>query len=240
MAITETDLTKLLSTAESAAKRAEADTADAAEEGRAVDALRVLGQQTITADLLAKTGAGKRVKKLEKHTSKKVASEAAATVAAWKECVRKEQAAASGSGGGASKPREGSQPDSEAPSAGESGSQPANGSTLSKAPSNRLMLDRDPEKSGDETRDRIRKLLKEALAPAVTPDNFGDPCAVAVDVENAMVRPTCLVGLACKRWRPSGTIHSACKALPLARHISVLGTCSTDACCVGASWLYAV
>jgi hypothetical protein len=203
MAITETDLTKLLSTAESAAKRAETDTADVAEEGRAVDALRVLGQQTVTADLLAKTAAGKRVKKLEKHPSKKVASEAAATVAAWKECVRKEQA---------SKPREGSQPESEAPSAGEDGSQPANGSTLAKAPSNRLVLDRDPEKTGDETRDRIRKLIKEALAPAVTPDNFGDPCAVAVDVENAMVS---LHAHTCKQWQTLCSCHCCTASLLL-------------------------
>ncbi len=56
-----------------------------------MDALRVLGQQQVSTDLLSETGAGKRLKTLSKHSVAKVAQAAAAAMEAWKECIRKEQ-----------------------------------------------------------------------------------------------------------------------------------------------------
>lgn len=55
---------------------------------RAVDALRALGKVTVTAELLAETGAGKSVKALSKQTEDAiVAAAAAATVQAWKKSI---------------------------------------------------------------------------------------------------------------------------------------------------------
>lgn len=59
-------LSQLLSKALNACAKCEQQT-DAAEEGRAVDALKVLAQQHVTAELLGKTEAGKRLKRLGKH-----------------------------------------------------------------------------------------------------------------------------------------------------------------------------
>lgn len=190
--ITELELTKLLSSAADACKKAE-DGTDAAEEGRAVDALRVLAQQTVTADLLAKTEGGKRLKKLSKHPSSKISEAAAAAVQAWKECIMKEQTA------GGSKAKSGaSNGDGDAEKAGaNSGSnrasqEPGGPSSqtdtggMERASSNKLILE--PPRTGDDTRDKIRKLLAEALAVAMQEGAFGDPCAAAVSVENAMHR----------------------------------------------------
>jgi deoxyribodipyrimidine photo-lyase len=56
--------------------------------GRAVDALQALGKVTITAELLAETGAGKSVKALSKQTEDAVvAAAAAAVVQAWKKSI---------------------------------------------------------------------------------------------------------------------------------------------------------
>jgi transcription elongation factor S-II len=71
--------------------------ADRAEEGRAVDALKALARLPVTAALLRDTDAGKRVNRLCKSASSRIADAASAAVAAWKASVR---AAAGGGGGG--------------------------------------------------------------------------------------------------------------------------------------------
>jgi transcription elongation factor S-II len=227
MAITALELTKLLNAAVDAAKQAEGGV-NAAEEGRTVDALRVLGQQRVTTELLAETEAGKRVKRLTKHSCPAVAKAAAAAVDAWKDCIRREQgmqpatpstksalsgggaggAASSqlraaspsvGPGGGSQQPQQaGSQPlggGSEgfngAGAGGSGGATSGGGSqqggseqALAHAYSNKLVLE--PARTGDGTRDKIRKLLAEALALALGPGVFGDPCSRAVEAETAL------------------------------------------------------
>lgn len=173
MPITELELVKLLKAAADACDKATQD--DAAEERRAVDAIKVLGQQQVTADLLAKTDAGKKLRKLTKHSSQKIAAAATAAVDAWKECVRQEQTAKANNKPSGSE-KEGSEPPYSSQGAGSQG--------LDRSTSNKLVLE--PAKTGDDTRDKIRKLLAEALAAALTQDMFGDPCAMAVSVEEAM------------------------------------------------------
>lgn len=85
------ELTKLVTTACNSAKLAE-DSDDKAEEGRAVDALKLCAKQAVTAELLKETEAGKKVNKLIKHPRKAIAEAASAAVQAWKECVKAEQA----------------------------------------------------------------------------------------------------------------------------------------------------
>ena len=184
--ITETGLIKLLSSAADACKKAEGG--DGAEEGRAVDALKVLGQQQVTADLLAKTAAGKKLKTLSKHKCSAISEAAAAAVEAWKACVRQEQHRTS------SKPEENSSrgdgtpaPESQPEQSGSQGPNDAStsGRDLQRSTSNKLVIG-EPARTGDDTRDKIRKLLAEALAASLSEGVFGDPCAVAVDVEEAM------------------------------------------------------
>ena len=86
MAISEHDLAKTLASLEDSAKAAE--DGDKAEETRAVDALKHLQKQTVTAELLRKTAAGKRVNKLCKHTVGAISAAAKAAVEAWKDCVK--------------------------------------------------------------------------------------------------------------------------------------------------------
>lgn len=177
MPIAEVELNKLLAAAQDASSKA--SDGDKAEERRAVDALKVLAQQQVTADLLAKTEAGRRVKKLSKHNISSIAAAAAAAVDAWKECVRLEQA-----GKASSKPTP--QPSQNSGSVSNKAEQSSEAGTpsLGRSPSNKLVLE--PAKTGDDTRDKIRKLLADTLASALTGDVFGDPCATAVSVEEAM------------------------------------------------------
>jgi transcription elongation factor S-II len=67
---------------------------DAAEESRAVDALKALAKLPVTAALLRDTDAGKRVNRLCKSASARIAAAASAAVAAWKASVRSAAAAA--------------------------------------------------------------------------------------------------------------------------------------------------
>ncbi|KAJ9508471.1 hypothetical protein QJQ45_012004 [Haematococcus lacustris] len=188
----EATLSKLLGSAIESARKAEADANDSAEEARAIDALRVLAQQQVSMELLGKTAAGKRVKKLEKHPCAGIAAAAAKAVEAWKECVRKEKsvpappsplqqqpasATASASAPTLARP-------TPAPSTSQSG--PSTQQQGSMDPSKPQRLTLEPAKTGDETRDKIRKLLAEALALAVSENACGDPCTAAVSVEKAM------------------------------------------------------
>ncbi|KAJ9510236.1 hypothetical protein QJQ45_015719, partial [Haematococcus lacustris] len=190
IAMNEATLSKLLGSAIESARKAEADANDSAEEARAIDALRVLAQQQVSMELLGKTAAGKRVKKLEKHPCAGIAAAAAKAVEAWKECVRKEKsvpappsplqqqpAAATASAPTLARP-------TPAPSTSQSG--PSTQQQGSMDPSKPQRLTLEPAKTGDETRDKIRKLLAEALALAVSENACGDPCTAAVSVEKAM------------------------------------------------------
>ncbi|GBF99722.1 hypothetical protein Rsub_12435 [Raphidocelis subcapitata] len=92
------ELSKLISTAADSAAAADGD---AAEEDRAVGALKQLARLGVTSRLLKETEAGKRVNKLSKSGVAAVAAAAGAVVQAWKECVKREQDARGGGGGGA-------------------------------------------------------------------------------------------------------------------------------------------
>ena len=177
----EAQLSKLVSSALSSSKLAEEG--DVAEEGRAVEALKLLAKTEVSAALLSKTEAGKLVKKLFKHPSKSISSTANTVIDAWKEAVRVEQAkkkhalaTASTAGAGAREPLQLDKASSL--EFGDAGplSPPTQQGTLSLKPAS----------SGDSTRDKIRGLLAEALAGGLSADVFGDPCALAVEVEDAM------------------------------------------------------
>jgi transcription elongation factor S-II len=110
---TAAEITKLVSAATEAARKAVASedaaadpaaavaVADAAEEGRAVDALKALAKLPVTAALLRDTDAGKRVNRLCKSPSTRIADAATAAVAAWKASVRAAAASSGGNGGAA-------------------------------------------------------------------------------------------------------------------------------------------
>ena len=201
MAAAELDsLNKLLGTAISSCKKAEEG--DAAEQGRAVDALKLLAKQKVTTDLIAKTDGGKKMKKLCKHTVAAIAASAASVVDAWKECVRQEQGqkkqapAADAAASVSQQPEQGedepSKPEPQPEEAGPS-SEPQDRASdgyeqLSSPAGQQAKLVLKPAKTGDDMRDKIRELLAEILAGALSADFFGDPCRAAVDVEDAMFR----------------------------------------------------
>lgn len=180
---------------------------------RAVDALRVLGQQQVSVEVLGRTEAGKRLKKLTKHACSAVGAAAQAAINAWKECVRKEQArggagkqeqaggskpaaaaapagpastsgAADGSQGAAAGGAGGDEGAAAAATTAEARRQASQEPASCSAPQQPRAGSLEPARTGDETRDKIRKLLAEALAKA--DGGGGDPCAAAVDVEQAM------------------------------------------------------
>lgn len=65
-----------------------ATSAGAGDAARAVDALKALRKVTVTAELLAETGAGKEIKRLSKQgENADVAAAATAVVNAWKRAV---------------------------------------------------------------------------------------------------------------------------------------------------------
>lgn len=175
----EGELLKLLTSAIAAAEKAEGD---AAEESRATDALRLLQKIQVTSDILAKTEAGKKVKKLVKHASKGIASSALAVVDAWKECVRIEQ-----------RNKQQTKPevadtvhqkpavDTKKLEAPQSTSSPASLDNMTPK------LSKAPRKCGEATRDKIRVLLAEALSIGAS-DEVGDPCEMAVQIEEAMFK----------------------------------------------------
>lgn len=204
--IREQDLAKLVQSATEACKAAEGG--DKAEEQRALDALKLLQKETVTAELLQKTDAGKKVKKLCKHPSQAVVDAALGVVEAWKNCVR--------ASGGAGTPRKPSgtldsagpslestlslQPSTSLPNQGpgSGGGKEGAASTLDRAPSSSTShqpppaaLKARPAKCGDDTRDKVRVLLAESLIAAV---NAGavtvlceDPSDIAVKIEQAML-----------------------------------------------------
>lgn len=86
----EIELNKLVSTALTSSK--EAEDGDTAEEERALDVLRVLHRTPVTAELLVKTEAGKKIKRLCKHASAKISTASGAVVEAWRDAVRAQSA----------------------------------------------------------------------------------------------------------------------------------------------------
>jgi transcription elongation factor S-II len=203
--ISETELVRLLALAGTASGKAE--NGDAAEEERAVDALKVLGRSLITSALLLKTDAGKTVKKLSKHENSNIKVAANATMEAWKECVRQEQLKKSSN----SMKKEGSSDATDStqgnlasavsgPDSKDSLPMSLNGSRLMSVNSmdslggastpSASKLKSQPKRSGDITRDKIRDLLAEAIATALSDEvpTECDPCRVAVEVEEAMYK----------------------------------------------------
>ena len=91
MQVSEQELLKLISAAATASTKAAGG--DAAEDTRAVDALKLLASHVVSSDLLMKTDAGKKVKKISKTigASEAIRAAANACIDAWKDCVRQEQ-----------------------------------------------------------------------------------------------------------------------------------------------------
>jgi len=182
--ITEPELLKLLSAATSA------------EESRAVDALRVLASHAVSSELLSKTEAGKKVKKLTKLTSDAVKGAANATIDAWKECVRQEQALKASAGDQKKEERPAVVTEGSSGALSEMGRQSSlanmSGADLGSIPTPKgpSKLKGQPVRCGDPTRNKIRDLLAETLALACSDEipEECDPCKVAVEVEVAMFR----------------------------------------------------
>ncbi len=189
MAISEVELTKLLSSAVSSSSKAEQG--DATEQARAIDALKVLSKAVVTSELLLKTDAGKTVKKLSKHTVASIKAAAGSCMDAWKNCVRQEQSKKAETkqqpDADAAEPSSSQPPDAAAASTTPSGVERQD--SLGSAPSFSKLKGR-PARSGDSMRDKIRDLLAEALAAACSDEVPAecDPCKVAVEVEEAMMR----------------------------------------------------
>lgn len=80
------DFLKLVTTAVDSAKAVEEGTST--EATRAIEALRTLTEQEVTVELLVKTQAGKKIRKLSKHPHEGVASAAAAAVKGWKKSLK--------------------------------------------------------------------------------------------------------------------------------------------------------
>jgi transcription elongation factor S-II len=89
MTVTAAELTKLVSNAVEAGRLAEEG--DAAEQRRAVDVLKLLQKQIVTAVLLKDTDAGKKINKLAKSSDSTLAAAASQVVQAWKERIKNQQ-----------------------------------------------------------------------------------------------------------------------------------------------------
>eukprot|EP00878_Enallax_costatus_P036368 GHUV01040831.1.p1 GENE.GHUV01040831.1~~GHUV01040831.1.p1 ORF type:complete len:160 (+),score=54.94 GHUV01040831.1:275-754(+) len=87
------ELSKMVSTAAESARAA--DDGDKAQQGRCLDALRLMQKYAVTAAVLKETDAGKKVNRLTKSSDAQIAAAAAKVVQCWKDCVKK-QAAQSG------------------------------------------------------------------------------------------------------------------------------------------------
>ena len=190
--VSEPDLLKLLSTATTACNKAA--TGDAAEEARAVDTLKLLASHAVSSELLMKTDAGKKVKKLAKTGSDAIKSAANAAIDAWKECVRLEQSKKASVAAVDPIKDEGkataqdcqqlpSGTDRQTSSLTAMASQGSMdfGSLPSPKGGSSTRLIGQPARCNDPTRNKIRGLLAEALAAACsdeTPDEC-DPCKVA-------------------------------------------------------------
>jgi transcription elongation factor S-II len=208
------ELSKLISTALECAAAAGSD---AAEADRAVGALKTLQKLGVTAALLKETEAGKRVNKLSKSGVGPIAEAAAAVVAAWKECVKKEQGARGGAGATSSSglPRAGSFASSDAavpPRPASSGGPPAAAAAPEPPSSSQQQAASQPQragssggaavaaggvapapKSGNAKRDKARAMVLEGLALCL--GEGVEPVAplgqLAAEVEEALWAANC-------------------------------------------------
>jgi len=173
MAVSAAELSKLVSNAVEAGRLAEEG--DAAEQGRAVDVLKVLQKQIVTAALLKDTDAGKKINKLSKSSNSTIAAAASQVVQAWKETIKQQQE---------SKPSTSSGP---LPASGSQGSlnRLQSNSSGSLAPE-AARKSKPPPSSGNTKRDRIRTLLSEGLLMVPQADADADAGKVAADVESAV------------------------------------------------------
>ncbi|KAG2486265.1 hypothetical protein HYH03_015089 [Edaphochlamys debaryana] len=163
--ISESDLNTCLKTLESSSQGA-AD-GDRAEESRMLDVLKQLQKRRVTADLLKRTSAGKRLNKLCKHGCNAVSQAAKAAVEAWKQCVKQEQQGdqqPEAADGAAEEPEQA--PLEERPSgSGRRASESQPPSQLQRQPSTSSgPFKVDPPRCGNDTRDKVRTMLAEALA----------------------------------------------------------------------------
>ncbi|KXZ53039.1 hypothetical protein GPECTOR_8g404 [Gonium pectorale] len=211
-AISEDDLNTCLKTLESCSKNA-AD-GDRADESRMLDVLKQLQKRAVTADLLKRTNAGKRLNKFCKHSCDAVSAGAKAAVEAWKQCVKQETQAADGGSGceqaGAAEagPRPGGPAaaaaapagpaTTPAPSAGPAtASRTGSGgpASLPRQPSSSLPFTVNPPRCGNDTRDKVRGMLAEALAVGYVaasggadggPSSLQSPNLLAAAIEEAL------------------------------------------------------
>lgn len=88
MAVNAREISNLVDSALTAGKKAE--DGDSAEQVRAVDILKLLKKQSVSAAVLAESQAGKRLRALIKHPDVGISSAASEAIAAWKELIRGE------------------------------------------------------------------------------------------------------------------------------------------------------
>lgn len=194
--ITESDLNNCLKQLESSSKAA--SDGDKAEVSRMLDVLKQLQKRSVTADLLKRTNAGKRLNKFCKHSVESVCAAAKAAVESWKQCVKQEQQGADNAEAGANGSQDAAGRDDSAPSASRGGQGPGSGGpsgtprgpsaadgkssapgkggaaeppALSSARSSSGSLGPfvvDPPRCGNDTRDKVRTMLAESLSVGYT------------------------------------------------------------------------
>ncbi|CAK0785785.1 hypothetical protein CVIRNUC_008996 [Coccomyxa viridis] len=163
--------------------------------------IKVLQSYKVTTDLLVSTQAGKKLRKLTKHSNAAVAQAAAAAVAAWKMAVTQEAgiahngSAAEVLNGGAQGSQLSSQPsqasDAEQPPAKRQKSTPSAGLLASTASADKDSLPASSapapiQETGDSTRDRARQLFSDGLQMALPDVPNGDVAFACSEVECAI------------------------------------------------------
>mmetsp|Transcript_11207 Transcript_11207/g.20295 ORF Transcript_11207/g.20295 Transcript_11207/m.20295 type:complete len:310 (-) Transcript_11207:820-1749(-) len=181
----EAEFVKVLSSAIQAAKLAE--DGDTSEEGRCLDALKLLLKTQVSTELLKNTDSGRKVKKLSKSTCSSIEKLSIKVIDAWKECIKKESA---------TKDEKVSEKANEAKQIIQKceSEMKLNTKTV-QAPEVRdspdlygLPKPEGPLKTGNEIRDKARQLFREALSLAIGEGVTGDPEIAAVLIEEAMYR----------------------------------------------------
>ncbi|KAK9919113.1 hypothetical protein WJX75_009483 [Coccomyxa subellipsoidea] len=165
----------------------------------------------VTTQLLLETQAGKKIRKLAKHSNAAVSQAAAATVSAWREAVTKETVTGTGAGeaaNGSGVPfSQGSQSSSQPSQPSQSAGRAAPGAMGQPPPAKRqksigaangaaapppaaAAADRKVviPKTGDSVRDKTRQLFAEALLLAREAAPDADVGAAAAEAESAMHR----------------------------------------------------
>lgn len=187
------------------------------EASRAVDSLRYLAKQVVTASTLGATGAGKKMNKLAKSDNSSIAAAAKVVVDSWKESIKRDQAIAQaaadaaledpdvnrpdavGSGTSAKSERQRSAPDSPtAPSPRVPGTGQWDAAAVEEAASasraspkteakNQAAAKSAIARTGVKARDKMRELLAESLAMALPEVANGRPAEVAGELESSLL-----------------------------------------------------